>query len=177
MADVPEIAVTAVRGVRGERKGDPMFSAVCDLRLPGIHGPLVTAPCGDNPQIRGQCLYAQFKADLIVSLSCGAMADGRSILLSGNLYQFFGNQRPGHGSPQEIFILIHSPCLDTGYHILIAELVCDILNIELGSPAGYSPLLQPVQLFLLPAVHTDTDNLIVEILLQPGDDGGGIQSA
>ena len=48
MADVPDITVTAVGGVSGERKVDAVCLAVLDLRFTGIHVPLVVSPWSDD---------------------------------------------------------------------------------------------------------------------------------
>ena len=59
--------------------------------------------------------------------------------------------------------------LDTGNNIIITEFIDNIFNIQLGSAAGLGSFFQTVQFLCLSAVDTDTDNFVVEILLQPGN--------
>ena len=67
--------------------------------------------------------------------------------------------------------------LYTGNNIIITEFIDNVFNIQLGSAASLCSLFQTVQLLCLSAVDTDTDNFVVKILLQPGNDSGSIQTA
>ena len=87
MTDVPQVAVTAVAGIRGEGKVDAMSLAVFDFRFTGIHGPLVASPGSDDFNVRSQSLDAELEADLVISLSGSAVADGDCAFLAGDFYQ------------------------------------------------------------------------------------------
>ncbi len=142
-----------------------MGLAVFDLRFPGIHGPFVVSPGSDDLQIRSQSLDSQFKANLVVSLAGGAVADGSGAFFSGDFHQLFSDQRSGHGGAQQIFVFIDGICLNTGYDVFIAKLVDHIFDIQFGRAAGQGTLLKTVQFLCLSAVHTDTDDFIVEVFL------------
>ena len=177
MADVPQVAVAAVAGIRGERKVDAVGLAVGDFGFPGIQGPLIVSPCGDNLDVGSQRLDAKLETDLVVALAGSAVADGDSAFFAGNLHQLFGDQGAGHGSAQQVFVFVNSVGLYAGNDIIVAEFIHHVQNIQLGSAAELRPLFQAVQFFFLSAVDADTDDLIIEVFLQPGDNGGSIQSA
>ena len=177
VADVPEVAVTAVTAVSGEGEVDPVLFAELDLRFTGVHCPLVAAPCGDDAKIRSQSLDAELEADLVVALSGRAVADRCSAFLAGDLYKFLGDQRTGHGGAQKVFVLIDSVGLDAGNDILLGELVIDIQDIQLGSAAVFCTLFEVIELFTLAAVDADTDDVKIVVLFEPRDDGCGIEAA
>ena len=91
VADMPDVAVTAVAGVCGERKMNAVCLAVCDLILAGLHGPLVVSPCSDNLEIRSESLDGKLKTDLVVSFSGSAVADGGSTFFSCDLNQLLAD--------------------------------------------------------------------------------------
>ena len=68
-------------------------------------------------------------------------------------------------------------CLNAGSYILIAELIDDVQNVKLVCAAVLRALLKSLKLLLLSDVDAAADNIIIVILLQPGNDAGGIQTA
>ena len=98
VADVPDITVTAVGRIGGERKMNAMSLAVFDLGFPGVHVPFVASPGSDDLDIGSQSLDAQLETDLVVTFTGCTVADGYSAFFSGNLYQFLGDQGSCHGS-------------------------------------------------------------------------------
>ena len=154
-----------------------MSAAVFDLRLAAVHGPLVITPCSDDLDVGSQGLDAELKADLVITLSCSSVANGGSALFSGYLHQTLSYTGTGHGCAQQILMLIYSTCLYAGNDVLVTEFVGDIFDIKLGSAAALCTLLQALQFFPLSAVYADTDDFVIEVLLQPGDDGSRVQTA
>ncbi len=177
MADMPQVAIAAVAGICRKRKIDAVCLTVFDLGLTGIHSPFVAPPGSDDLQVRSQRLDTKLKTDLIVSFSCSAVADRRSALFAGDLYETFCNDRTCHRSSQKIFIFIYSMSLYTGNNILVTELVGYIFYVELGSSTEFSAFFQSVQFLFLSTIHTDTNDFIIKILLQPWNDRCGIQTA
>ena len=130
MADVPQVTVPAVAGIGRERKVDAMLFAIFDFVFPGLHGPQVGhTPGGNDFQVRGQGFNTQFKTDLVVAFACGAVADGGGAFFAGNLYQAFGDGRPGHGSAKQIFIFVNSVSLYTRHDIIVAEIVYQVFDV------------------------------------------------
>ena len=56
VADVPDITVTAVGRIGGERKMNTMSLTVLDLGFTGIHVPLVASPGSNDLNIGSQSL-------------------------------------------------------------------------------------------------------------------------
>ena len=177
VADMPDIPIPAVGGIGRKRKVDSVGLAVFDFGFTGIHGPLVISPGSNDLDVRSQRLDAQFKADLVVAFAGCTVADGRSTFLAGNFHQLLCDQGPCHGSTKQVLVFIYCAGLHTGHHIFVAKFINNVFNVQFGSAAGLCTFLQAVQFFRLTAVNADTDNLVVKIFLQPGDDGGGVQTA
>ena len=177
MADVPQVTVAAVAGICGEGKVNAMSFAVFDFGLTGIQRPFVISPGGDDFDIRSQGLDAEFKTDLVVPLAGSAVADGSSAFLPGDFHQLLGDQRPCHGSAEQILVFINGVCLHAGHHVFVAEFIYNVQYVELGCAAEFGALFQTVQFFFLAAVDADTDYFIVKIFFQPRNDCRGVQSA
>ena len=99
VADVPQVAVTAVTVVSRERQVDAVSLAVLDLVFTGLHGPNVGhSPGSDDLQIGSQSLDTQLETDLVVTLTGSAVADGGSAFLAGYFYQSLGDGGTSHRS-------------------------------------------------------------------------------
>ena len=177
VADVPEVAVTAVTAVRGEGKVDPVLFAELDLRFTGVHFPLVAAPCRDDAKIGSQSLNAELETDLVVAFSCRAVADSSRAFLTGDLNKLLSDQRTGHGGAQEILVLVNGVGLYAGNDILLGELIIDIQNIQFGSSAVFCALFKVIEFLSLTAVNADTDDVKIIVFFEPRDDGSGIEAA
>ena len=141
MADVPEVAVAAVAVACVEWKVDAVLLAVFDLFFAGIHGPYIRhSPWSDDLKIRRQRLDAKLETDLVVTLAGCTVADCRSAFLSCNLNQCLSDRRTCHRGSEQVFILVDSVSLYAWYDIVIAEIINDILDIELGSTGQFRPL-------------------------------------
>ena len=109
---------------------DAVLLAVGDLILAGLHGPDIGHPPGsDDFDVRSQRLDAQLEADLVVALSGGAVADGDSPFLSGDLHQLLGDGRPGHGGSQQVLVLVYCVSLYAGHDVVVGKFVYQILDI------------------------------------------------
>ena len=130
VADVPQVAVAAVAVLRIKGKINAVLLAVLDLILAGLHGPdICHTPRSDNLQIRSESFDTQFKTDLVISLSCGAVADRCGAFLAGDLYQPLRDDRTGHGCSEKVFVLVYSARLHAGHDVFVTEFVDDIFNI------------------------------------------------
>ena len=68
-------------------------------------------------------------------------------------------------------------CLYAGNDVLVAEFVYNIQDVKLLGTAGLGSFFQTVQLLRLSAVDADADYIIIVGFLQPGNNGGGVQTA
>ena len=130
VADVPYVPVAAVAAVRGKGEVDAVLLAVFNLILAGLHGPYIGhTPGSDDLDVGGQGLDAQLKTNLVVSFAGGAVADGNSPFFAGNFHQALGDGGAGHGSTQEVLILIDRVGLHAGHDVIFTEIVHHIFNI------------------------------------------------
>ena len=177
VGDMPEISVPAVGILVGtEGEIDPLLLAVGDFILSGTEGPDIAHPprCEDI-EVGGQGLYGKLKADLIISLSRCAVADRLRAFLPRDLHKALCDSRTGHRSSEQILILIAGIGPDAGKHIVLTEIIADVLDVELCRSGELRSLREAVQLLPLSYIDTDTDDLIAEVLLQPGDNRRRIQ--
>ena len=130
MADVPEVAVTAVALGMIERKVNAVCLAVFDFIFPRLECPEVChTPGSDDFDIRSESLDAQFKTDLIITLAGSTVADRYSALLAGDFDEFLYDSRAGHGSSEQVLVLIDSACLYARHNEILCEIVVNILNV------------------------------------------------
>ena len=153
-----------------------MGLGVLDLLLPGLDVP--NTPGGDDLHIRGEGLDGQLEAHLVVALAGAAVADGVGALFLGDVHNALGDDGPGERGAQQVLVLVHGPGLDGGVDVVLDELLFQVQHVQLGGPGLLGLFLQAVQLGALAHVAGDGDDLaVVVVLLQPGDDDGGVQAA
>ena len=132
MGDMPEVAVAAVAVGGVEGKIDTLGDTVVDLVLAGLEGPEIGhAPRSDDLQVRSQGLDAELEADLVVSFSGGAVADGAGLFLPGDLHQLFRDQRTRHAGAQEVLVFIDSTCLDAGHDVFLGKFIVHVKDVKL----------------------------------------------
>ena len=130
MADVPQVAVTAVAVAVVKRKVDTMFLAVLNLVITGLHGPYIShSPRSDDLQVRSQSFDRQLKTDLVITFTGSTVTDSGSTFFSCNLNQLLSNNRTSHGSPQKVFVLIYSTSLYTRHDVIFCKFINNIFNI------------------------------------------------
>ena len=130
VADVPQVAVTAVALGVVERKINAVGFAVRNLVVAGLHCPEIChTPRGDNFDIRSQSFDAQLEADLIVALAGCAMADRDSAFLARDLDQLLYDSGAGHGCAEQVFVLIDSARLYAGHDEVLSKIIIDVLDI------------------------------------------------
>ena len=105
------------------------------------------------------------------------MTDGLCALLPCNLYELLCNHRTRHRRTEKILILVDSIGLNTRHHIVLTEIIRDILDIKLRSTGKLRSLGKAIQLLALSDIHTAADDFIAEGLLQPGNDRCRIKTA
>ena len=105
VGQVPQVLVLGVAGLPADLQGgDVVGLGVVDLLVPALDVPL--PPGGNDLYFGGKALDGQFEADLIVTLSGAAVADGVGTLLLGDLHQPLGDDGPGKGGAQQIVLVL-----------------------------------------------------------------------
>ena len=175
VAQVPEVLILGVVGLPADLQRHLVGLGVVDLLLPGLDVPL--PPGGDDLHLGGEALDGQLEADLVVALAGAAVGDGVGALRHGDLRQLLADDGPGEGRAQEVGLVL-GVHLHGGDDDLVHHLVHKIRHDELGGAGLDGLLLQALQLIPLAHVGGHGDDLgVVVVLLQPGDDDGGIQAA
>ena len=148
-----------------------MLLTVSYLILTGLKCPLFVTPGSDYLKIR------KLKTHLIISLSRSSVANGSCALFACYFYEALSYYGTSHACAEKIFILVHGMSLYAGKDIIITELIRKILYIKLFGAGKLCALLKPVKLLLLTDVCTNADNIVVVILLKPGDNCCCIKTA
>ena len=127
---MPQVAVTAVAVLCVKGKVDAVLAAVLDLVFPGLHGPQVChTPWSDDLDIRSQRFDGKLKADLVIALTCCAVADCDSSLFPCDLNETLCDGRAGHSCTDQVFVLIYCVSLHAGNDVIVAEIIHDIFYI------------------------------------------------
>ena len=129
MADVPDVSVTAVAGVRGERKVDAVCLAVSDFTFTGIKLPLIASPCCDDFDVGSEGFDAKLKTNLVVTLTGCTVADCNRVFFSCNFNQLFCNHRSCHRGTEQVFVFINSMRLYTGNYVFVTEFIDYVFNV------------------------------------------------
>ena len=105
------------------------------------------------------------------------MADGGSAFFAGNFNQLLAMRGLAMEVPSR-YLFSYTACAFTqGITYFVTEFIDNVQDIKLGSAAEFSSLFQAVQFFRLSAVDADTNDLIIKVFFQPGDDSCGVKSA
>ena len=175
MAQVPQVLILGVVGLSGDLQGHVVSLGVVDLLLTGLDVPLT--PRGDDLHIGSETLDGQLETDLIVALAGSAVGDGVSALGLGDLRQLLADDGTGKGGAQQIGLIL-GVHLQAGDDDVVHHLVHQIGHDQLAGAGLDGLLLQTLQLVGLTHIAGHGDDLrVVVVLLQPGNDNGGIQSA
>ena len=174
--DVPGVGVAAVDLLQGRLAGDVAGFQIGQQIFPGAHVP--QTPGGDHFQLGRQCGDRAFETHLIVALAGTAVGDGVCAFRQGRFHHRLGDDGTGHGGAQQVGAFVDGACLQGRIDVLFDELFPQILDDALGGAGGDGFLLDPFQIVtLLTDVGDEGDDLRIVVLLQPGNDGRGIQSA
>ena len=174
VADVPEVAVAAVNllGRRGHR--NLVLAGVFNGILAGLDGPV--APRADDRQMRSKGLVGQFEAHLIITLAGAAMGDRVGAFAQRHLYLPPGEQRPGDGSSQQVFVFVDRPGAHHTPEEFGDELLPHVFDENFGGAAGLGFFDDAFELLALADVAGHSNDLAAIILPQPRDDHAGVQA-
>ena len=172
VAQVPEVLVLGVIRLAVYLQRHVVRLGVGYLLLAGLYVPL--APGGDDGQLGREVLERELKAHLVVALARAAVADGVRALGDGYLRQALGYDRPCQRGAEHVVLVLRARLHGRDDEV-VHELVRQVLDVELGGAGLYRLFLQALQLVRLAHVAGDGDDLaVVVVLLQPGDDDGGV---
>ena len=139
---------------------------------------LPLAPGGDDGHVGDEVLERQLEPDLVVALAGAAVADGvRALGLMAISARRLAIGGPRQGGAEQVVLVLRA-----GLHgrddEVVHELVGDVLDVELARAGLERLLLQALQLVGLADVAGDGDDLaVIVVLLEPGDDDGGVKAS
>ena len=175
MGEVPDIAVHGVRLVL-RRDGDAVLLRVLDLRGTGVEVPL--APRSDELDVRRERFDRELEAHLVVALARRTVGDGVSTLFLRNLDELLRDERTRKRRAEQVLLLIDSTSLERRPDVLLEEFLLDVLDVDLRGAGLQRLVMDDIELIALSDIGTDRDDLAaVVVLLEPGDDDGGIETA
>ena len=177
MRDMHEVPVTAVGIILREGEWDALRLDVVVLILTRLEGPDIRhTPWSDDIEVRCQCLDGELETNLIIALTGRTMADGLRALLPCDLDELLRDRRTCHRRTEQVLVLIGRIGLETRKHIVVAEVIRDILDVQLRRTGDLRTLRQSIQLVALSYIDAAADDLITEGLLQPRHDTGRIET-
>lgn len=125
---------------------------------------LPCSPRSDNLHIRSISLNSKLKTNLIVALTCAAVADSVSALSLSNLYKSFSNDRTSERCAEEVLALVNSACLNGRNDVIVNKLLVKVFNIKFRCACFDSLFLKTVKLCALSYITRNSDNLAVVIV-------------
>jgi hypothetical protein len=90
-----------------------------------------------------------------------------------------GRGRAGDGGAEQVAALVHAAGDDRGHDEVVDELFLEVHDVALAAPESLAFFSTPVELVgALADVADDADDLRAgDVLLEPGDDAGGVEAA
>ena len=153
-----------------------MCFCILDLFLTGLDIP--DSPGSDNLHLGSECLDSKLETNLIVALTCAAVADSICAFSLCNLNNSLCDNGTCKGCAEEVILLVNCACLECGEDVLVYKLFLKVLDVELGSACSDCLLLKTVKLCALTDITGYCDNFaVVVVFFEPGDDDGCIKTA
>ena len=178
VGDVPEVAVAGVDFLDGLGDGDFLFLGVFDGGLAGAELEAVVLPGGDDGEFGAEGHVGQFEADLVVALASSAVGDGVGTFLVGNLNLVLGDQGAGDGGAQEVLTFIDGAGFEHGEAVLFGEFLAEVFDDAFVGTGGEGFFLDAFEFVALAEFGGEGDDLAAgEVVLEPGENDGGIQPA
>ena len=141
--------------------------------LAGLDIPLT--PGCDDGNVGAEVLESELETNLVVALTGAAVSNSVSAFLLGDFNDTLCDYGAGERGAQQILFVLGAG-LESGEDILVNELVGEVFDVELGSAGFESLFFQTVKLVALTNVSGYGDNFTAVVLLQPGDNDGGIET-
>ena len=172
---VPEVLVLGIVGLAVDLQRHMMRFGIVDLLIARLDAPL--APGGDDRHVRRKVLDGQFKTHLVIALAGAAVDDRVRAFLQCDLYQSLGDAGTRMARAQQI-VFIYRAGLHAGDDEVVDILVRQIQHIEFRRAGLQCFFFQAFQFVRLSDIAGNCDDFaVVVVLLQPGDDDRGVETA
>ena len=173
--NMQQVAVAAPRALFAHRHFNVVLARILDQIFAALEIPF--PPRRYHPDGGIKRIVAQFEADLIVPLAGCAVRNRIGAFGRGDLHLTFCNKRPGDGRSQEIAPLVERIGAEHGKHEIPHKFFLQILDEALARPGTGGLVRNMSQLFALPHIGGESDNLAAIALNEPAQDNGCIQTA
>ncbi|MFS8628689.1 MAG: hypothetical protein FWJ73_04935 [Limnochordales bacterium] len=175
VADVPEIAVHAVRLVLGHRHRDVAGRGILHGVLARADVPL--APRRDDGQQGVEGLVRQLEAHLVVAFARRAVRHRVGAHLVRDFHLPLRDDRPGHRRAQQILSFVNGARPQDREDVVLHELAPQVFHEHLRSAAPQRLLLDAFQLVALTYVGHVGDHFAAVRFLEPRNDDRRVQAA
>jgi hypothetical protein len=118
----------------------------------------------------------ELETHLVVALARGTVGDGVGALCLRGVHHGLRDDRTGNARSEEILALINRIGPEHGVTEVLRELVTEIRDDAFGRARGLGLGVESLQLFALTHVRAPGDDLAVVLLLEPGENDGGIET-
>jgi len=176
---MPEVTVAGVDFGLGLSDGDAFFLGVFDGGLAAGEFEGWVFPWGDNLEVWSESHVGEFKADLVVALSGGAVRDGvgSGFACRGDLP--LGDEGSGDGCAEEVVLLVDCVGTQHGEAVEVGELFAEVFDDELVGTGLSGFLFDAVEfagsLAEISRIGDEFDTGVA--ILEPGEDDGGVKPA
>ncbi len=170
--DVEEVPIHGVRLFHGSFNRDVVGLGVGDHF--GAAGELFAefcvAPWGDAFDVRREGGSGEFKTDLVVAFSGGAVGDGIGSLGDGDFDHVCGDAGAGDGSAEQVAAFIDRASLDHGEDVVFREVLFEIADVAFGSAGGEGFGFEAIEFVALADICAVGDDFRVVFLFEPEEE-------
>ncbi len=178
MGDVPEVAVARVDFLFGLLDRDALGLGVIDGGFAGAEFETVILPGGDDFQFGSEGHVGEFEADLVVAFAGGSVGDGIRTFGMGDIDLIFGDEGAGDGGAEEILRFVDCAGFEHGEAILLGEFLTEVFDDAFVSTGLEGLFLDAFEFIALTQFGGEGNDLAAGVIvLKPGEDDGGIQTA
>jgi hypothetical protein len=176
VADVPEVLVARVDLGARRRHLDAALVRVVERILATADVPV--APRRDHFEIRSKRLVSEFETHLVVALAGATVRHGVGADGLGVFDLALGQDRARHAGAEQVAALVDRHRPQAWPHVVREPLAPQVFDLAGHRTALLRLLFESAQfLIALADVAAVAMHLAVVVLLQPGDDDGGVEAA
>ena len=175
VADVERVRVHRVGLLRRHLDGNLVRLAVGDAV--GARAQIPLTPGRDDLDLRVERQRRELEAHLVVALAGGAVGDGVAALGLCGLHHRLGDHGTRDRRAQEVVALVDRVGAKHRETEVARELFAQVGDDALLRARRARLLVQAVELLSLTHVSAEGDDRNVVLLLQPGEDHGGVEAA
>ncbi len=178
VGDVPEVAVAGVDFLFGLLDGDAFFLGVFDGGFAAAEFEAVIFPGGDDFEFGSEGHVGELEADLVVAFAGGSVGDGVGTFGVGDIDLVLGDEGAGDGGAEEVLGFVDGAGFEHGEAVLLGEFLAEVFDDALVGTGFEGFFLDAFEFIALAEFGGEGDDLAAGVIvLEPGEDDGGIEAA